>query len=1038
MRTLNILLLIFFIQATEAAEPIFCDVTKGLELINQESYLSSQIEMILKSCDRVDPNNPSVLLLHGLLARKKALQDKQQYAIAIDWIKKAQNAAPQNLSISLELAATYQQANELSKAKSLYQNILSQTPNNRAALLGLAFIYRVDQQFKEAATIYQNLLIESPHDVEALNGMGWIKTAERDLSSAKFYFTETLKIQPENTEALIALDKIKQTQLQQSGQAILCDVSKGLILLNQKEPPFPAINEILTRCSLNKIENSDTDLLHGLLARRKAEANKKYDEAISWLNKAMHSAAPDNFNPALELAVTYEWANQFANAQVIYETILKQNPELKAALLGKARVLRLEKNYSASLLIYQQLLSKNTKDIDALNGLGWLKLSEGDYHSAAEFFHTTLSIQPINKEALLALNQIKEAKLQQEKQALTCQAAHGLKLLNQSNPPFQEIEAILSNCEKEKIEYAEVALLRGLLARHKAQSGNSNYEHAIFWLQKAMHLAEDSNMTPALELAVTYEWASQPKKAQLIYDLVLRKEPNNRAALLGEGRVLRRLELLGQASVVYQQLLLKNRKDIEALNGLGWVALAKNDFNSAKKIFQKSISLEPNNQEATLAIKQIKETELHAQLKQSVPPSLCEADKGLVLLNRENPALAEIERLLARCDQYAANNTSTLMLHGLLARYQAKKTQQQEYFRIALDWLERARETAEPGNINPALELATTYEWAGEPKKALIIFQQILNKHPYNRTALLGKARVLRALFQIPQAIGLYQQLLRKSPDDVDALNGLGETFMSNYQLAEARGVLNEALAKNPSNLQTLTDLQTLNQTTRNILGLTQGHYSVPPNTADGVNLFYFRNLNATDALTLYATHNNRQIESNFGAGPTLLPNNSLLLGYQRIIPNRYGWELSYDARQHNARPFEHRVFGSTNWFVLRNLEWFNGLRLVFPMPWTTKLYISGLTLHTNLPVNVSVTGFWSDQKIGGHNSSYSLDFSKEFNKRLFYNVGPSYLVDQQSWEVHGRLILPVFKSQALVAEASHYFFNRSTFIIAGWRIYWA
>ncbi|MDI1353194.1 MAG: hypothetical protein PSV35_10590, partial [bacterium] len=75
---------------------------------------------------------------------------------------------------------------------------------------------------------------------------------------------------------------------------------------------------------------------------------------------------------------------------------------------------------------------------------------------------------------------------------------------------------------------------------------------------------------------------------------------------------------------------------------------------------------------------------------------------------------------------------------------------------------------------------------------------------------------------------------------------------------------------------------------------------------------------------------------------------------------------------------------------------------------------------------------------IGGYNSSYSLDFSKEYNSHLFYDFGPSYLIEQRSMEVHGKLIMPIFKNQALVTQVSHYFFNNSTFFNAGWRIYWA
>ncbi|KTC92937.1 MULTISPECIES: tetratricopeptide repeat protein [Legionella] len=1033
MKLIYLILLSFFILTVHAEPVVFCDVSKGLDLINQETFSPSQIDMILTACDQISPNSPSVLLLHGLFARLKGQQDKQ-YTQAIQWLEKARAAAPQDLSIRLELATTYKMANQLANASQLYQQILSQDPQNRAALLGQAGILRLESQFNTAAIIYQNLLKNSPHDVDALNGMGWVKTAEKDLISATQFFQETLKIQPENQEALLALNKIKQTQSQQWGPNQLCNVSKGLILLNQAHSPFTEIKNILNICTLNKIDNTETQLLQGLLARKEAQTDKNYNDAFFWLKKAMQSAPKNDYAPALELALTYEWSEQLTNASLIYRNILNEDPENRAALLGQARVYRLEKKYSSALNIYQALLKKNPKDTDAFNGLGWLKFAENNYQAAIEYFRNTLAIQPLNKEAVIALSQIREAQLRPLSPTSACKINEGLKLLNQKAPPLDDIESIIKLCEQEKPQGSEVALLRGLLARYEAQR-SKNYDDAISWLQKAMRSAEPKNFTPALELGVTYEWANQPKKAQIVYDQVLTQDKNNRAALLGEGRVLRRLSLFEQASLVYEQLLVKNQQDIDAINGLGWVEFAKNNLKQATQFFENSLKIQPKNEEAALALKQISETMRQQQLAAiSKAPVLCEADQGLILLNQPNPPIAQIEAILARCDRYTTNQTSNLMLHGLLARYEAKKNNK---YKTAITWLKFAMETAEPGNLMPAMELAVTYEWAQVPRKALVIYQQILAKKPDDRAALFGEARALRSLFQVRDAMMIYQQMLRKSPTDTEALNGLGETLITNYELKKARQVLSESLALNPYNNQTLTDLKTLDKTTKNILGLTKGHYVVPPRSSDGINLFYFRNLNATDGFTLFATHNTAQIESNFAAGPSLLPNNSLLLGYQHIIPNQYGWQLSYDGRQHNGLPYESRIFGSTNVFVLRNLQWFGGLRVDFPRPWKTQLVVSGLTVVTPLPVNITVTGFWAFQQIGGYNSSYSLDFSKEVNNRFFYDIGPSYLEQQKSWEVHGRLIFPIFKNQALVAEGSHYFFNRSTYLTGGWRIYW-
>ncbi|MDI1351252.1 MAG: tetratricopeptide repeat protein, partial [bacterium] len=373
------IILIFFYLEVLHANPILCDVSQGLDLINRSRYSPAQIEMILNSCDKVSPNNPDVLLLHGLVAR-----NNKQYPLAIEWFAKAKAEAPKKLAILLELATTFELAHQPEKAKQLYEFILLQNPHNRPALYGLARIFRIEGAYNQAATIYQDFLVKDSRDVDALNGLGWVYAAQNKFAVANRFFTNSLEIQPQNEEALDALDKMKRTQVQQQGFSPTCEANKGLLLLNQNLPPIMEIKTILKHCSTNKIDNKETQLLQGLLARHEAAHSKHYDRAINWLQKAVKSA-PNDYNLALELAITYEWAGQVKNAELLYQKIIAHEPTNRGALLGQARVFRLLKNITAARTIYQQLMGGNAKDVDALNGLGWIALEQKNRQSAIQF-----------------------------------------------------------------------------------------------------------------------------------------------------------------------------------------------------------------------------------------------------------------------------------------------------------------------------------------------------------------------------------------------------------------------------------------------------------------------------------------------------------------------------------------------------------------------------------------------------------------------------------------------------------------------------
>ena len=747
----------------------------------------------------------------------------------------------------------------------------------------------------------------------------------------------------------------------QADPVILCDVSKGLDLINRQTFLPSQIEMILNACDKVSPNDSQVLLLHGLLARK----NKDYAQAIAWFEKAQ-KVAPDEEAIALELANTYNMANQPQKEGLVYQSILLKNPHNRAALLGQARLFRADKQVHKAQSIYLALLSQNAQDVEALNGLGWIKASQNELSEAVGYFDATLAIQPQNAESLEALAKIKQTQLQIAGPPTLCEVFKGLQLLNQDNPPVMQIKDILDHCASNNIENKDTYLLRGLLARKEALQ-TKHFDKAIDWLQKAVQATTAQDPIPNLELAVTYEWANDIKRAIAIYQQILGHEPANKSALLGLARTL------------------------HAVN---------------------------------------------ATPKVTVPaPVLCDADAGLILLNQSNPPLQQIQAILARCDKNTPNAESALLLHGLLARHLAKPSQN---YTSAIVWLTRAVHYAKPGNDTPTIELAVTYEWAGNYKEALRLYRQLVAANPNNKIARLGEARVLRFSYQIKPSLAIYKQILANSPDDIEALSGLGETYMTNYELAKARETFNKIMVLHPRHKQTVADLDLLSQSTNNLLDVSLGHYDVPPNTADGINAYYFKNVNATDGLMLLGTHNNRQIQSGFGVGSSLLPNNSMLLGYQRSIPKQYGWQVSYDARQHNGLAFENRLFGSTNVYLNQNVEWFGGVRWAFPSIWNTQLLISGLNVYTALPVDIRVTGFWAFQQIGGYNSSYALDFSKEYNSHLFYDFGPSYLVEQKSFEIHGKLIFPTFKNQALVLQGSHYFFNNSTFINAGWRVYWA
>ena len=830
--------------------------------------------------------------------------------------------------------------------------------------------------------------------------------------------------------------------LSATGAFTTCDANQGLTWLNQANPPLAKIEGILAACDQSMPNEAQVLLLHGLLARKKGMGEHQYSQAISWLEKARAKTPRTNYIPALELAVTYEWANQPNNAHAIYEQILANSPDLRPAQLGLARTATAMHDLEQAQALYKKLLRANPQDIEALNGMGRIMMASKEFSEASAYFQHVLSLQPHNNEAQIGLQQVQQLANQAIQldstiaPIFTCDTTEGLKLINQPSPPLLLIQQILLNCDQAQDSRVQVLLLHGLTER-----AQKKYPQAIEWLKKAKAVASPDNPSPALELAVTYEWSHLYLTAQSIYESLLASNPDLRPALLGKARIDLWQKNNSAAQLIYTDLLRKNPHDVDALNGLARVQMAEGNYHVAENYFTQVLQLQPNNQDAQIGIQQTKLAKTTTQIAKAKPvpasapvpvkASPCDPARGLVLVNAKKPPLKEVQQLLNYCDRLKPHDPQVYLLHGLLARTQKD-------FPTAIRWLEQAKKAAPSNDPIPTQELALTYEWALQLKQAQALYQELLRKNPKSRPALLGAARVDTAEYHIHIASLIYNQLLTSNPKDIDALNGMGRLQMTNKKFKQARSYFNQALQLKPNNSDSLLSLEQLNNSTRYMASFNQGQYRVQGQQSDSSVLYGYADINATDRVIGIATHNSKQLQLDLTVAPGVLPNNSIFLNYQRQIPGKYGWGVSYDVRQHNSLPVESRAGGTGNIYLLSALQWFGGFWAGYPSPWNNQLYFSGLTYYTKLPVNVSVTGCWGNQELGGQTATYAVDLSKELANSAFYNLGASYNTTQKFWGYHGRIIWPTFKHQAIEGSIEHYNFNAITIFGVGWRVYWA
>ncbi len=181
-----------------------------------------------------------------------------------------------------------------------------------------------------------------------------------------------------------------------------------------------------------------------------------------------------------------------------------------------------------------------------------------------------------------------------------CEIEEAQRLFGQQPRPDATIDRMLAACLAAGSTDYRIYMFQGVMARDAGDR-----ERAIERLRKAHEVAPDA-INPALELAFTLE-LKHSDDARQVYDDVLKRDPGNRPALLGLGRIARSQNRLDDARAIYQRLLAANPKDADALNGMAWLALADRRREQARADFGYVLSIDPGNEEAKIGLSKVED-----------------------------------------------------------------------------------------------------------------------------------------------------------------------------------------------------------------------------------------------------------------------------------------------------------------------------------------------------------------------------------------------------------------------------------------------
>jgi tetratricopeptide (TPR) repeat protein len=206
-------------------------------------------------------------------------------------------------------------------------------------------------------------------------------------------------------------------------------------------------------------------------------------------------------------------------------------------------------------------------------------------------------------------------------------------------------------------------------------------------------------------------------------------EPNNIPLKVQLATVLRELGRLDEAAAIYERVLAIDARNVQSLNGLGWIAQARGDHEAAVAHFTSAADLGPPDL-----------------------PMQFNLARLLTNLGRTDEAKAIYVRALARAPRHPTVRKGL----GALARARYEWTEALEHFQAAL--------ALDPSNAEIRIELARTLCDMKRWDEAADSFRAVLQVAPQNIDALLGLAATAKAQGDRSTALALFENVAALAP----------------------------------------------------------------------------------------------------------------------------------------------------------------------------------------------------------------------------------------------------------------------------------
>ena len=460
-------------------------------------------------------------------------------------------------------------------------------------------------------------------------------------------FNKELSLNPNHINSLISkgttlciLDR-KEDGIAEFDKALEIEPN-NIQALNNKSIALQQLNKYdeSIECLDKSIEADNSNYVSHLSKGNLKAAQEKYKEAIECYKNATEKN-PNSAQAFYNMGVCYINLKQYDEAKNCFEDALKIIPDLYEALIGKATIEYEKKNYQEAINLFDEILKKYPCNDNILFKKGICQEELEKIEEAVKTFDEALKINPNNIECLYQKGSCLDT-LNKKDEAISCYD----KIIEDNNNKFLEDTHLLKGkilLDQEKFEEAnkefdEVIKLNPNSAsayfykgyinatgdprdgkeaiKNFSQCINIDSSDKLFYYNLGIALLDEQYLEqckgylykayeldntfykPLLKIGEVYLKIGKYDEALAYFDLILKNEPDNEAALVRKGDTYLMKNNISEAMNLYESVLKLNEKNEDALLGMGICCHKMNKEDEAMDYYEKVLQVNDENPNA--------------------------------------------------------------------------------------------------------------------------------------------------------------------------------------------------------------------------------------------------------------------------------------------------------------------------------------------------------------------------------------------------------------------------------------------------------